>query len=66
MLVAPLLFVQPLGILYDYGPGWGNRDVPVPLPPGTSGLTFTLQAANLDPFATAGFAVTNAVRIDVQ
>jgi hypothetical protein len=66
LFVAPLLFVQPLGILFDFGPGWGNRDVPVLLPPGSSGAVFTLQAAQIDPGVPAGFAVTNGVRVEVE
>jgi len=58
--------VKPLGILFDFGPGWGNRDVPMLIPPRTSGLSFTLQSANLDPLAPAGFAVSNGLRVEVQ
>jgi hypothetical protein len=65
LLVSPLLTVVPIGALSDFGPGLGHKDVPLTVPPGTSGTTFTVQAAVLDPFTPLGFAVSNAFSIDV-
>ena len=66
LFVSPLLSVSPRGILFDFGPGWGYRDVPLPVPPSGAGLAFTFQAAHLDPGAPAGFAVSNGLRIEIE
>jgi hypothetical protein len=65
LIATPLLFVAPLGLLSDFGPGLGERDVPILIPPSAQGATFTFQVANADPFVPMGFAVSNGVRIDV-
>jgi hypothetical protein len=66
LLVSPVLTVAPIGTLFNFGAGFGYKDVPLTVPTGTSGMLFTVQATTVDPDAPFGFAVSNAVYINVQ
>jgi hypothetical protein len=65
LLIGAPVSVASVGPLYNFGPGVGYRDVPILVPPGSSGATVYFQSANLDPLAAVGFAVTNSVRVDI-
>lgn len=66
LLVAPWLFTASIGPLLGAGAGLGHLDVPIKVPPGTSGLTVTVQEANIDPPTPARFAVSNGLRIELE
>jgi hypothetical protein len=65
LLVTPLAFVAPVGSLAGFGPGLGSLEIPLLVPPGLAGVTLRIQEANVDPFVPAGFAVSNALRVEV-